>query len=783
MLGYSDSNKDAGILASSFALYRAQQGIVELERRHGVAVKVFHGRGGSIGRGGGPSQRAIESLPPGSIDGRFKLTEQGEVLGWKYLLPPIAERNLALTVGGVLGASLPSAPAADISEYEAAFARAAATSLDAYRALIHHPRFVEYFQQSSPLDEIGALPLGSRPARRSGGASLEDLRAIPWVFAWNQSRQMVPGWFGAGRALTELVRERGAPFVRRMRDEWPFFATTLDAVAVALAAADMAIAAEYASLVLDRALGRSLFRVIALDHGRAERAVRAIAGRPTLLAAGATLARSIELRNPYVDPLSFIQIELLRRKRAIARGGGRRPGRLAPRDPAHDQRGRGGATEHGVAAFDSARLPVSFGRARLSVQRVATDPQERRRLLLVPPRGAKSRLDGARFEPVQSVPAAERASRRRAAAAGAPWTVSGRSPASMRLPSPTTSARSICVPELAHVARPRIPADRLDSRGREAVHAPAGRRHQIGEHLLREQDQIRASLAEGRDAQLHDRDAVEEIAPEGPFLDHRREVAVGRDDHARRDPHRPIRPEPLERALLEHAQELGLAHERKLPDLVEQDRPLTSGLERAGAGRGRAGERAALVPEQLALDQRLGDRRAVDDAKRLLGPGAPLVEQAREERLPYPRLAFEEDHRVRRGQARNEPRHLESGGRVPEERTGAADGSTPQGLVLLDGLLRRAEGHSGQGHRDETSGDRREAPHRVRGPRGARIADEREPGGLRGVNRSRQQGLRHIGSDRRARSPAADSERSVDSRMRDRGRRRLGELHLREADR
>ncbi|MGO8998196.1 MAG: phosphoenolpyruvate carboxylase [Polyangiaceae bacterium] len=340
MVGYSDSNKDAGIVASSLALYGAQKEIVALERATGIRVKVFHGRGGSIGRGGGPSQRAIEGLPPGSIDGRFKLTEQGEVLGWKYLLPSIAERNLELTLGGVLGASLPRAPrdgtsaaelrrgqdqdesdAAERAEFEKAFDRAAATSLAAYRGLVHHPRFVEYFQQSTPLDEIGALPLGSRPARRSGAASLDDLRAIPWVFAWNQSRQMVPGWFGAGRALQELVRERGAPFVRRMREGWRFFATTLDAVAVALATADMPIAAEYASLVEDQQLARSLFRMIALDYFRAVKAIRTIADRPTLLAPGSTLARSIELRNPYVDPLSFIQIELLRRKRALLREG------------------------------------------------------------------------------------------------------------------------------------------------------------------------------------------------------------------------------------------------------------------------------------------------------------------------------------------------------------------------------------------------------------------------------------------------------------------------------
>lgn len=323
MLGYSDSNKDAGILASSFALYRAQRALADVARRHRVTLTMFHGRGGSIGRGGGPSRRAIESLPPGTLEGRFKLTEQGEVLGWKYLLPPIAERNLDLTTSGVLHASLAGAapPEAELSEYEAAFARAADESLAAYRALVRAPRFPEYFAQSTPIEEIGALPLGSRPARRTGAASIDDLRAIPWVFAWNQSRQMVPGWFGAGRGLGALLRERGVAYARRMRERWPFFATTLDAITVALAIADMRIAGEYASLVDDQALARAMFRTIALDHGRAVRAVCAIFDRTDLLAHEPTLARSIALRNPYVDPMSFAQVDLLRRKRALVRAG------------------------------------------------------------------------------------------------------------------------------------------------------------------------------------------------------------------------------------------------------------------------------------------------------------------------------------------------------------------------------------------------------------------------------------------------------------------------------
>jgi phosphoenolpyruvate carboxylase len=323
MLGYSDSNKDAGILASSFALYRAQGALADMARRYRVTLTFFHGRGGSIGRGGGPSRRAIESLPHGTLEGRFKLTEQGEVLGWKYLLPQIAERTLDLTTSGVLSASLAvePLPEAELAEYETTFARAAEESLVAYSALVRAARFPEYFAQSTPIEEIGALPLGSRPARRTGAASIDDLRAIPWVFAWNQSRQMVPGWFGAGRGLGALLRERGVAYARRMRERWPFFATTLDAIAVALAIADMRIAAQYASLVEDRQLARTTFRTIALDHGRAVRAVCAIFDRADLLAHEPTLAGSIALRNPYVDPMSFAQVDLLRRKRALVRAG------------------------------------------------------------------------------------------------------------------------------------------------------------------------------------------------------------------------------------------------------------------------------------------------------------------------------------------------------------------------------------------------------------------------------------------------------------------------------
>jgi len=323
MLGYSDSNKDAGIVASSYALYVAQRRLVEVGAKHGVTISIFHGRGGSIGRGGGPAQRAIEGLPPGSIGGRFKLTEQGEVIGWKYLLPRIAERNLEQTAGGVLRATLASSypDDAELADYESTFREVSETSVEAYRALVRDPRFVEYYAASTPLDEIGALNLGSRPSRRSGQATLDDLRAIPWVFAFTQSRQNIPGWYGAGAALRHLIKTKGLDYARRMRERWPFFSTMLDAIAVAVATSDMRITRHYASLVPDRELARRMFRRIVFEHGHAERAVREIFGVASILEDKPRLARSIALRNPYVDPMSFIQVELIRRKRALVAKG------------------------------------------------------------------------------------------------------------------------------------------------------------------------------------------------------------------------------------------------------------------------------------------------------------------------------------------------------------------------------------------------------------------------------------------------------------------------------
>nr|MBK7068555.1 phosphoenolpyruvate carboxylase [Deltaproteobacteria bacterium] len=320
MIGYSDSNKDAGMLTASFALYRAQKALTEVAREHGIALQIFHGRGGSIGRGGGPSQRAVESLPPGSIDGRFKLTEQGEVIGWKYLLPEIAERNLEQIAGGVLHASLTTSypSGAELSLCSAASAwprrRRSAPPLAGARPGLHPllrggDAALRAQRDAHRLAARAAqrLDAARRPPGDPVGLRLDPVSAQP---------PRVVRRRGGAHCAAQVCRGREA---RRM-ERWPFFASTLDAVAVALATADMGVASQYLSLHPDPGSARRLFTRIALDPG-APRAIRAIYGQATLLAHNPTLARSIELRNPYVDPLSFLQVELLRRKREIeARG-------------------------------------------------------------------------------------------------------------------------------------------------------------------------------------------------------------------------------------------------------------------------------------------------------------------------------------------------------------------------------------------------------------------------------------------------------------------------------
>ena len=325
MLGYSDSNKDGGLVASRWALQDAQQRLVERFRSRGIGLVFFHGRGGSIGRGGGKTHRAILSSPDGSLGGHLRITEQGEVIHRKFALRSIALRNLEQMAGAVLKVALrergelQSVP----QSFVATMQQLAQASREAYRALVYgEPGFVDYFRQATPIDVIERMRLGSRPASRKPDAGIEGLRAIPWVFAWAQSRHALPGWFGLGSGLDRLARERGDGVLQRMVREWPFVATVLDDAEMAMAKADIDIAEHYAELA--GASGRPCFERIREEFALTERWICALKNQAALLEGDPTLRRSILLRNPYVDPMSFVQVDTLRRWRA----GGRKDAEL-----------------------------------------------------------------------------------------------------------------------------------------------------------------------------------------------------------------------------------------------------------------------------------------------------------------------------------------------------------------------------------------------------------------------------------------------------------------------
>ena len=319
MLGYSDSGKEVGLLAASAALRRAQEALPGVAAAAGLPLRIFHGRGESVARGGGPAQGAILALPAGSVAGRYKATEQGEALDHKYARPELATRTLELILGGALQHSLDAQPRplpADEARYAAAFDEAAEAGRRAYRALVwDDPDFVPFFHAATPIDEIARLPIGSRPSRRRAGG-LESLRAIPWVFAWTQSRAILPGWYGVGSGLDALgARPEGAALLAEMVASWPFFRVVLDNVEMVLAKADMDIFARYAELAPPD-LRRRVTPRIAREHAGTLRWVKRLTGGRRLLDGNPSLQRSIALRNPYVDPLSFLQVELLRCRRA-----------------------------------------------------------------------------------------------------------------------------------------------------------------------------------------------------------------------------------------------------------------------------------------------------------------------------------------------------------------------------------------------------------------------------------------------------------------------------------
>jgi phosphoenolpyruvate carboxylase len=317
MVGYSDSTKDGGYLAACCGLQSAQERLHAVAVAEGVKLTFFHGRGGSLGRGGGPAARGILSLPPETLDGTLRLTEQGEVLAERYDDAEIARRHLDQVAWATLVAStLP--PPEPPPEWPTLADGMAAVSLAAYRDLVDQPGFIGYFSKTTPIDDIENLPIGSRPARRRGERTLDDLRAIPWVFAWTQSRCMIPAWYGLGTALVEVkyADRKAWQQVCDMYRRWPFFQATIDNATLALAKADMTIASHYSELDDDTDARRRIWQRIAAEYDRSRQAILDLVGGQELLGATPWFRRSIEARNPYVDPLNLIQAEFMRRRRA-----------------------------------------------------------------------------------------------------------------------------------------------------------------------------------------------------------------------------------------------------------------------------------------------------------------------------------------------------------------------------------------------------------------------------------------------------------------------------------
>lgn len=321
MLGYSDSNKDGGYLAANWALYRAELDLLEVSRNTGIRLRLFHGRGGTIGRGGGPSYDAILAQPPGVVQGSLRLTEQGEIIAAKYADPSKARRNLESLVAGTLESTLldveglggGAEPAYEILDDLAAKARAA------YSRLVHdEPGFVEYFRMSTPVAEVGELNIGSRPASRKPTYAVEDLRAIPWVMSWSQCRVMLPGWYGTGSAFEEWVDgdEAKLAVLTDLYRRWPFFQTVLSNLAQVMAKSDLGIAARYAELVPDEELRVRIFSMIEVEHAKTIEMYLKITGYSRLLEDNPSLERSVHNRFPYLEPLNQMQVEMLRRFRS-----------------------------------------------------------------------------------------------------------------------------------------------------------------------------------------------------------------------------------------------------------------------------------------------------------------------------------------------------------------------------------------------------------------------------------------------------------------------------------
>jgi phosphoenolpyruvate carboxylase len=321
MIGYSDSNKDGGYLRANWMLFTAQRNLAQTCHDHGIVMTLFHGRGGSLGRGGGPANRAILAQPHESVKGRIRITEQGEVVSSRYSDPEIAHRHLEQLFHAVLCSSGRRPQFDQIETWSSIMDNVSSSAHGKYRSLVEHEHFLTYFQAASPIDLIGQMNIGSRPAHRRATRSLNDLRAIPWVFAWTQSRAGVPSWYGVGSGFEQWLSESGADRAKRMAQlqemysQWPFFRTVLGNVHLGLGRADMAISKIYSELAGDTA-GETIHSQIQAEYDLSKRLVLEITGDEALLDTEPWLQKSIRVRNPYVDPMNCIQVELLKHFRA-----------------------------------------------------------------------------------------------------------------------------------------------------------------------------------------------------------------------------------------------------------------------------------------------------------------------------------------------------------------------------------------------------------------------------------------------------------------------------------
>lgn len=320
MIGYSDSNKDGGYLMANWSLYQAQEEITRVAQKHDIELTIFHGRGGTIARGGGPANSAIRAQPAGSINGRFRLTEQGEIIASRYANPDLAHRHLEQIASAVILASAPLKEQMVPEKWRAAMEEMSQVAQRAYRTLVYKtPGFVDFWQCATPLDEIKRLQIGSRPSSRAKSGAVNEIRAIPWVFSWMQSRFNLPGWYSLGSGLASFSDRS---LLKEMYEGWSFFKTLLNNTEMSLLKADMEISALYVELVPDKKLAGEIFNSIRAEYERTREAVLSISGHQTLLELEPATRQAVHLRNPYVDPLNYIQVELLRRLRALPNAEG-----------------------------------------------------------------------------------------------------------------------------------------------------------------------------------------------------------------------------------------------------------------------------------------------------------------------------------------------------------------------------------------------------------------------------------------------------------------------------